>query len=66
MDVLEAAVTLPMWLSGTNPSANPEDTGSIPGAGGSPGGWQWQPTPVLVPGEFHGQRSLYIPWGHKK
>ena len=28
----------------------------------------WQPTPVFLPGESHGQRSLegYIPWGHKK
>ena len=28
----------------------------------------WQPTPVFVPGEFHGQRSLagYGPWGHKE
>ena len=27
----------------------------------------WQPTPVFLPGEFHGQRSLagYSPWGHK-
>ena len=27
----------------------------------------WQPTPVLLPGEFHGQRSLagYSSWGHK-
>ena len=26
-----------------------------------------QPTPVLLPGKFHGQRSLvgYSPWGHK-
>ena len=25
---------------------------------------QWQPTPVLLPGEFHEQRSLagYSPW----
>ena len=25
----------------------------------------WQPTPVFLPGEFHGQRSLvgYSPWG---
>jgi len=30
--------------------------------------WEWQPTPVFLPGEFHGQRSLegYSPWGHKK
>ena len=28
----------------------------------------WQPTPVLLPGESHGQRSLvgYSPWGHKE
>ena len=28
----------------------------------------WQPTPVLLPGEFHGWRSLesYSPWGHKR
>ena len=28
----------------------------------------WQPTPVFLPGEFHGQRSLagYSPWGHKE
>ena len=27
---------------------------------------EWQPTPVFLPGEFHGQRSLlgYGPWGH--
>ena len=26
---------------------------------------KWQPTPVLLPGKFHGQRSLesYCPWG---
>ena len=29
---------------------------------------EWQPTPVFLPGEFHGQRSPagYSPWGHKK
>ena len=37
-------------------------------------GWEdplekkWQPTPVLLPGESHGGRSLvgYNPWGHKE
>ena len=40
----------------------------IPGLERSPGGWQWQPTPVFLPGEFHGQRSLagYHPWSHKE
>ena len=29
---------------------------------------KWQPTPVLLPGQFHGQRSLvgYSPWGRKE
>ena len=41
--------------------------GLIPGLGRSPGG-RWQPTPVFLPGESHGQRSLlcYSPWGHKE
>ena len=31
-------------------------------------GRKWQTTPVFLPGEFHGQRSLagYSPWGHKE
>ena len=37
-------------------------------------GWEdpleeaWLPTPVFLPGESHGQRSLagYSPWGHKE
>ena len=29
---------------------------------------EWLPTPVLLPGEFHGQRRLagYCPWSHKE
>ena len=29
---------------------------------------KWQPTPVFLPGESNGQRSLvgYSPWGHKE
>ena len=40
------------------------DMGLILGLGGSSG----QPTPVFLPGVFHGQRSLvgYSPWGHKE
>ena len=28
----------------------------------------WQPTPVFLPGEFHGQRGLvgYSPWSRKE
>ena len=40
--------------------------GSIPGSGEIPWRRKWQPTPVLLPGESHGQRSLagYGPQGH--
>ena len=29
---------------------------------------KWQPTPVFLPGKFHGQRNLsrYSPWGRKE
>ena len=29
---------------------------------------EWQPTPIFLPGKFHGQRSLagYSPCGHKE
>ena len=44
------------------------DAGSILGSGRSPGNANGQPTPVFLPGEFHGQRSLagYSPWGRKE
>ena len=34
------------------------DADSIPGLGRSLGGRTWQPTPVFLPGESYGQRSL--------
>ena len=44
------------------------DVGSIPGSGRSPGGGHGNPTPVCLPGESHGERSLvdYSPWGCKE
>ena len=41
--------------------------GFRPSVGKIPWGWKWQPTPVFLPGESHGQRSLagYSPWGRK-
>ena len=53
-----------------NLSGNTGATGDgslIPGAGRSPGGGQ-KPTPVFLPQESHGQRSLadYSPWGHRE
>ena len=42
--------------------------GSTPGSGRFPWRRAWQPTPVLLPKESHGQRSLagYGPPGHKE
>ena len=34
------------------------DVGLIPGLGRFPWRREWQPTPVFLPGEFHGQRGL--------
>ena len=44
------------------------DASSIPGSRKIPWRRKWQPTPVCLPGESHGQRSLvgYSPWGGKE
>ena len=50
---------LPMWQIGKESSSNAGDLGLIPGLGKSPGEGNDNPlTPVFLPGEFHGQRSL--------
>ena len=56
---------------GKEPACNAGDAGdmgSIPGVRKIPWRRAWQPIPVFLPGEFHGQRSLagYSPWGHKE
>ena len=55
-------VGLPRWLSGEESACSAVDPCSVSGLGRSPGR---QPTPVFLPGESHGQRSLagYSPWG---
>ena len=49
-------------------ACNAGDLGSIPGSGRFPWRRKWQPTPVFLPGESHGQRSLvgYSPRGCKE
>ena len=39
-----------------------------PWVGKIPWSRAWQPTPIFLPRESHGQRSLvgYGPWGHKE
>ena len=55
-------------LDSKQSASNVGDPGSIPGSGRSPGEGDGFSTPVFLPGEFHGQRSLasYSPWGHKE
>ena len=42
--------------------------GFDPWVGKIPWRRDWQPTPVFLPGEAHGQRNLegYSPWGRKE
>ena len=49
-------------------AGNAGDTGLIPGSGRAPAEGNWLLTPIFLPGESHGQRSLvgYSPWGHKE
>ena len=49
-------------------ACNVGDLGSISGLGRFPWRRKWQPTPVFLPGESHGRRSLvgYSPWGRKE
>ena len=59
-----------MALVVKNPPANAgdiRDMGSISEVEKIPWRRKWQPTPVFLPGEPHGQRSLvgYSPWGCK-
>ena len=51
-----------------NLPANAGDMGSIAGLGRFLWRRKWQPTPVFLPGESHGQRSLegYSPQGCKE
>ena len=45
-----------------------QDTGFDPWVRKIPWRREWQPTPLFLPGEFHGQRSPegYSPWGRKE
>ena len=49
-------------------ACNARRPGLDPWVGKIPWRRKWQPTPVSLPGEFHGQRSLagYSPWGFKE
>ena len=57
----------PGGSDGKESACNAGDPGLIAGLG-IPWRRKWQSTPVFLPGEFNGQRSLegYSPWGHKE
>ena len=59
--------SFPRSSGGKESACNAGDLGSIPALGRSPWKRKWKLTPVFLPGESHGQRSLvgYGPWGCK-
>ena len=61
-------IDFPGGSDGKVSAYNVGDPGLIPGLGRSTGEGKWQPTLVLLPGKFHGQRSLvgYSPWDRKE
>ena len=58
---------LPGGSDGKESACNSGDLGSIPGSE-DPLEKEWLTTPVLLPGEFHGQRSLvcYRTWDQEE
>ena len=58
----------PGGSGGKASACNSGNLGSYPWVGKIPWRREWLPTPVFLPGEFHGQRSLagYSPWGCKE
>ena len=64
----QCVIELLLVLAIKNPPASAEDirdTGVIPGSGRS---LEWQPTPVFLTAESHGQRNLvsHSSWGRKE
>ena len=63
----ESVWVLPWWLSAQEYTCKAGDE-VLPPVGTIPWRRAWQPTPVLLLGEFHGRRSLVgcSPWGGRK
>ena len=49
---------LPKWLSDKESAHQAGDNGLYPRVRQIPQRRKWQPTPILLPGKSHGQRSL--------
>ena len=65
---IDLKVGLPDGSDGKESAWNAGNLASIPGSRRYPGEGNGNPTPVLLPGESRGQRSLlgYSPWGCKE
>ena len=50
---------LPRWCSGKESACQRRRPGFNPWVGKIPWRRKWQPTPVFLPGKFHGQRGLW-------
>ena len=61
-------IGLPRWLSSKEFTCRHKRPGFDPWVGKMPWRRAWQPAPVFLLGESHGQKSLagYSPWGHKE
>ena len=57
VEVGKVSERLPWWLSGKEPACQCRRHG-FPWVGKILWRREWQPTPVFLPGKFHGQRSL--------
>ena len=71
LDTTERLIWSDLLFGGAQPIKNPPamwETGFNPWVGKIPWSWAWQPTPVFLSRESHGQRRLagYSPWGHKE
>ena len=53
------SIAFPGGSDGKEAACNARDPGLIPKSWQSPGGGPWQPTPVFLSAESHGQRSLW-------
>ena len=67
-DIVYTYQGFPGGSSGKEPTLQCSSCGFDSWVGKIPWRKEWQPTPVFLPGEFHGQRSLvgYSPWGCKE
>ena len=62
------ASLMAQWVKNPPAMQETQEIWFNPWVGKIPWRRKWQPTPVFLPGKFHGQRSLvgYSSWGHEE